>query len=139
MGRKYLLNMKTLLGIDYGAKKIGLAIAPKNSSLAVPFCVLREKNETTAISELKKICEEEDVEKIIIGIPESFWTGEKSERQVKPVREFIKKLEQSTSLPIEEINERLSSKEAQRLLVGQPKDMEDAVAAMIILQSYLDR
>ncbi len=131
--------MKTLLGIDYGAKKIGLAIAPCDSSLAVPFRVLREKNEAEAILELVKVCQEENVEKIIIGLPESFWVGEKSEEQTKPVREFVNKLKKHVSLPFYEVNERLSSKSAQRLLQGQPKDMEDAVAAMIILQSYLDQ
>lgn len=131
--------MKTLLGIDYGKRKIGLAIAPIPGNLAVPFRVLRVESDEEAIEELKKICEEESVEKIIIGIPESVWAGKKSQEFSKGVRQFAQKLSHNVSLPTEEVNERSSSKEAERLLLGEPKDMADAVAAMIILQSYLDR
>ena len=140
--------MSSILGIDYGRSKIGLAIAPVGGSAAVPFKVLRPRTASEAFEAIFAACAEEEVEEVVVGIPKSMMSQEelerdpraqaKNEEQTEAVRDFIVKLQEKTLLPVHEQDERLSTHEAKKLLCGHPKDMEDAVAAMIILQSYLD-
>ncbi|HTK03446.1 MAG TPA: RuvX/YqgF family protein [Alphaproteobacteria bacterium] len=110
-----------ILGIDYGRAKVGLAIG--EGSLAEPWKVVKP-------SEVKKILEEENFEKIIVGVSE----GE----MAKESKEFAKKLGAET------FDETLSSQDAQRLSIEsgmnrkKRKNMEDAFAASVMLQNYLD-
>lgn len=117
-----------ILGIDYGESKIGLAVS--ESSLAYPLRVLRIKEGDDPIKKIKDIAEEEGIDKIVVGISEGV-TGEKS-------KEFAEKLGAET------FDETLTTQSAQELSreAGikrkKRKDMEDAYAASIILQNYLD-
>ena len=117
------------LGIDFGFKNIGLAIA--EGSLAEPFGIV--KNE----KQIKRICENLGIEKIVIGISE--------EKMARKTRNFGEKLKRATGLPVEYQDETLTSEEAKKLMVkiGKPKKKRqkqaDAIAAALILQSYLDQ
>lgn len=117
------------LGIDYGLKKIGLAIS--EGFLVEPFGVFKNKKQ------LIKICEEQEIKKIIIGISEG--------KMAEKTRDFGSQLASRTGLPIEYQDETLTSEEAKKLMVkiGKPKKkrqkQEDAVAAALILQTYLDQ
>ena len=123
-----------ILGIDYGDKKIGLAIA--NGPLADPLKVLHYKKIQTAIKEIAKITREEKIEKIIIGIS----SGQIAYKSKK----FASILEQETNLPVELVDETLSTQDAQNMAIQsgmkkkKRKALEDAFAATLILQSYLD-
>ncbi len=138
-----------ILGIDYGKRKIGLAIAPQNGTVAVPYAILRVENDTDALEKIKKVLEDENVVKIVVGFPISFLTEDelnknaklrdRSESWLQEIQYFIKKLQKETRIPIEIFDERMSTKEAQKLLRGENVKDDDAVAAMIILQSYLDK
>ncbi len=89
-----------------------------------------------ATKKIAEICEKEKIEKIIVGISE----GE----MAKKTKEFVKKLQESVFLPIEEFDETLSTMDAQRLAIEsgmsriKRKKMEDAMAASVMLQNYLD-
>ncbi|MEK7653216.1 MAG: Holliday junction resolvase RuvX [Patescibacteria group bacterium] len=122
-----------LLGMDYGKSKVGLALGDTESRVATPFKILKNKNKDFLFKELKKICDEEGIEKIIVGLPIN--SQAHSPEQVDITQDFICRLEESLNINIEIQDEQLTTRYAKRL---SPKGDEDAVAAMIILQSYLD-
>lgn len=121
-----------VLGIDYGLKKIGMALA--EAGLAEPLSVVN--NQVSVINKITKICQNYSIEKIVVGLPEG--------KIATKAKEFGKKLSSSTSLPVVFQDETLTSKEAiAKMIEGgrgrkRRKEREDAVAAAIILQSYLD-
>lgn len=121
--------MSKLLGIDYGQSKIGLAIADTETKTAVPFEVMRLKD--SKILRLKEMIISEEIEKIVVGLP--LGMDGKETAQTKEVKEFIENLKSTINIEIVTEDERLTTAQAKK----QGKD--DAVAAMYILQSYLDR
>lgn len=123
-----------LLGIDYGDSKVGLAIGDTESCMSLPYEILKGQSWTNLFEELKKIIKSERIEKIIIGLPID--PKGKESMQAERVRVFIKKLEEEISIPVEVLDERYSTQEAQKLSPGR---QEDDVAAMLILQNYLDK
>jgi putative Holliday junction resolvase len=129
------------LGIDYGTKRIGIALSDESGSLARPVAVL--KNMTGFLDELEGIIAKEGVEAIVVGTSE----GNKVQRDID---ELIGQLTLTTMLPIETMNEAFSSMEAhgkkgkestsarQGKAPSKPADL-DARAAAVILQRYLDK
>jgi len=121
-----------ILAIDYGLKKIGLAFS--ETGLAEPLLVIR--NQLSVVSKISNLCQKYKIEKIVIGLPE----GKIATR----VKEFGKKLFSFTELPVVFQDETLTSKEAIAKMIeagrGRKKrqEKEDAIAAAIILQTYLD-
>lgn len=119
------------LGIDYGLKKIGLAVA--EGKLAEPLTVLRVNTDEEAINKIKLLGK---FDKVIVGISEG--------RTAQTTKLFVEKLQNQLSIPIEVFDETLSTHEAQELSrqTGmnrkKRKNMEDAFAATIMLQNYLD-
>lgn len=123
------------LGIDYGEKKIGLAIADSETKIATPFKILN--NPKDILAKISEICQEENIEKVIVGMPISL-KGTLS-NQTKSVLNFVNKLKNELYLDVVEQDEKLTSMYAQRLLRGtKAKHLDDDVAAMLILQSWLD-
>ena len=129
-----------ILSIDYGEKRIGLAVCDKKEVLASRFLTLENKSLEKSIEEIKKIILEENVKKIVVGIPIGF--KNKSE-QTKIIEKFIGKLEKNISIPIIKINEIFTSKMAKKNLreagVKDVKKVIDQEAARIILESYLEK
>lgn len=118
------------LGIDWGEKRIGLAIADNSAKLAVPYGVV------FSIQEVIKVINEESADIILVGKPISM-SG--SETLSSAYNNFINGLKNNLKIEVELVDERLSSKAADSLM-GSKKEKapRDAIAAMIILQSYLD-
>lgn len=125
-----------ILGIDYGEKRIGLAVAQSEMKIATPFGVLENKSVDFVIAEIKKICEAEEVGEIVVGLPISL-SGELGP-QAKEVLQFVKFLEVNLKISVKTEDERLTSAMVDKLAEEQ-KVERDAVAAMLILQSYLDK
>lgn len=125
-----------LLGIDYGEKRIGLALADYETKIATPYKVLENKSDDFIIGELKKICKEERIGEIVVGLPISL--KGKAGSQAKKVLQFLKLLKRKLRLPVKTEDERLTSAMVNKLAKKQ-KVERDAVAAMLILQSYLER
>lgn len=126
-----------LIAIDYGEKRIGIAKGSNETKMALPFCIIDNKNNEYTISEIQKIIKEEDIQKIIIGVPLNLH-GDDTD-QTNSVYAFIKILKNSTNLPVEYFDERLTSREANNLFNDGTKRRIDDVAAMIMLQNYLDK
>jgi putative Holliday junction resolvase len=120
------------LGIDYGTVRIGLALGDSETKIAMPFAVVG------SIEEIIKIIEDEQIDELVVGSPLTM--RNEAGNMKNEVDRFIKILESKTKLPIKIIDERLSSKGADAL-VGNKKTKadRDAIAAMIILQSYFDK
>jgi len=123
-----------ILGIDYGRRKIGLAIA--EGPLAEPLRVIRYKDTEKLSGEIIKIIEKENVEKVVIGVSEGAM-GEES-------KNFSINFGKMLNIPVETFDETLSTQDAQMLSreagIHQKKrhQMEDAYAACVMLQNYLD-
>jgi putative Holliday junction resolvase len=127
-----------LLGIDYGKRKIGLAFGDTETKIAVPLEVIWKQGDE-AIRDIVSILKKEDMEGIVIGIPSAVG-NHPNEKQIAIVRAFVDKLKKFTDLPIEEEDESFTTAESRRLMNEEGAEAEeDALAAMIILQSYLNR
>lgn len=145
--KNFNLATKQILGIDYGRKKIGLALADESLGLAFPYKVIENKGLKFVISCLKEICRKEKVIKIIIGMPyslgiESEITDFKKDDWFSEVKKFVKLLEEQFKLPVIIEDERLSTKIIQSLQKSFKAKIdapEDAVSAAVILQNYLDK
>ena len=124
-------RIKTYLGIDWGGKRIGLSIGNSSTRLASPFQVVED------LEEILSIISYEEIDEIVIGKPLKMYdvTSDLDSAYI----EFVDNLERNVKIPIIKIDERLTSKQADSL-PGEKKTKapRDAVAAMLILQSYLD-
>ena len=126
--------MDKFLGIDYGKKKVGLAIS--FGFLATPFQVLKYKNFEILFTKLKAIAEKHKIKKIIVGVSE----GESE----AGAREFGNKISSKLNIPVVFVDETLTTLDAQKMALEanikskKRKGMEDAFAATLILQKYLD-
>ncbi len=119
------------LGVDFGLRRIGLAVS--EGSFATPLEVLHIKNKKDALQKIQQVVEKEEINEIVMGLPES---GIRSE-----VLKFANKLKLIASVKIAE--ETLTSHNAKRQMIetglGKKKRMEeDAYSAALILQDYLD-
>lgn len=121
------------MGIDYGEKRIGVALSDEGREFAFAHSVV-ENNKNT-IKKIKKICGENKVFKIVLG--ESFDYRGQPNPIMKKIEPFKKLLEKETSLPVVYQSETLTTQEAER---EQGKiEKIDASAAALILRSYIER
>ena len=147
---------RSILAIDYGRSRIGLAIADDDSALARPFDTLKRINRNEDMRRLREIAHEHRVGQIVVGLPLRL-DGTRGE-MAEEVTRFAMRVRKQISLPVELVDERLTSWEAERLLeeqagrtlrhtsAGEKKHQSkharatvDAVAAAVILKEYLDR
>jgi len=125
------------LGIDYGEKRVGLATGNDETKIASPFLILENKGQDFLLEEIKNICEKENVEKIVVGMPLTM-ASEKGP-QAKEISRFVNFLKNNLNTPVETEDERLTSAMVDALMAESGVKDRDAVAAMIILQSFFDR
>lgn len=121
-----------ILGIDYGSKRVGLAISDESHTLARELDIWSPSEFWKKINSLAA---KEEVGRIIIGLPLNMSGGQTE--STRRVQEFCDKLEEQLLIPIEYMDERLSSVMAGKLPGG--KKNIDSLAAQIILQNYLDK
>jgi len=123
-----------ILGIDYGRAKVGIALGINGFS--EPLNVIRYKDIKILSDRIKLIIEKEKIEKIVVGISEG--------QMAQETKEFVKAIQPFIQSTIILSDETLSSQDAQRMSreagIGRTKrrEMEDAYAASIMLQGYLD-
>ena len=134
--------MSYWLGIDFGEKRVGVALADDTTRVATPFETLRFRGRSQLLSELQKIVSEYGVSRIVVGLPLNL-KGEKgpaAEKVFGHVEWFKKQLAAEWFF----WDERMSTKEVERLMIdsgvgpGKRKAVRDGLAAQRILQSYLD-
>lgn len=135
------------LGIDFGSKRIGLAVSDEGSKMAFPFSVL--PNDKNLLNEAEKIIKDEKIECIVMGESKNF--KDEPNKIMEKIEEFKKELEEKTKLKVYFEPEFLTSIQAEQIQhrrrgsVSRPQrrepknEMHDASAAAIILQSFLDK
>jgi putative Holliday junction resolvase len=130
---------RTLLGIDYGTRRIGLACGDRDRRLAFAVGTHEEGRDGSILVRLRGLIDERGIDTIVVGLPRRAdgAEGEIADR----ARRFAQRLEAEFQLPCILWDERYSSQEADRWLApgrSRDKGQRDALAAEIILQSYLD-
>jgi len=119
------------LGVDWGEKRIGLAIGEDEVKLASPFKIASD------FQELVKIIKNEEIEVVVIGVPYSI--SDVTHKLPQRFSDFLASLKKAIDIPIKEVDERLSSKAGDaRIGDKKTKASRDEIAAMEILQSYFD-
>ena len=130
------------LGLDYGTKTVGLAISDRTGFLASNHGVIRYQEKEEIFKELEIIVSEEKIEAFVLGYPKNM--NNTCGKRVEETLVLKQELEEKFGLPVFLMDERLSTTEAEKvLLLGDTsrkkrKKVIDSVAATIILQTYLD-
>jgi putative Holliday junction resolvase len=137
------MNSGRILAIDYGERRIGLALSDPMRIIASGLTTLDVRGESEAVQKIKILVQEHDVQEIVLGNPLEKSGNEGSKTQ--KVRAFAEKLKKEISTPITFWDERLSSVTAQKLLIEteskkkrRTKEKIDELAAVVILRHYLD-
>lgn len=132
-----------IMSVDYGDARTGVAFCDAKEILASPYCVVNEKYKPKLVDKLAVIAADKKAEKIIIGLPVNM-DGTYGFR-CDECREFGDMLKQKTGIDVEYQDERLTTVIAHGYLNDnnvrgkKRKETVDAVSAVIILQSYLDK
>ena len=130
----YMKNLsKKILGVDFGTKKIGIAISGGDGNFALPKLVI--DNNKSLLENIEEIIKKEKISEIVIG--ESINYKGQENPVMKDIKNFAGVLEEKFSLPINFEPEFLTSHQA-KSIQGEDK-MTDASAAALILQSFLDK
>ena len=131
------------LGLDLGSRTLGVSVSDKNGIIASSYTVIHHNEEyDSLIEKVVSLVDELKIEAIVLGFPKNMndTIGPKGELSL----EFQKKLEENLSIPVYLQDERLTTKSATDLLIQgnvsrkKRKQVVDALAATIILQTYLD-
>lgn len=128
--------MFRILAVDWGEKRIGFALSDKSQRIAYPLKTIENQGLEVVISMIKKICQENKVEKIILGLP--LGLDGKETKQAERVKRIKEILNEQIDLPIIFEDERLTSKMGKQFKLNKKKNI-DQIAAQILLQGYLDR
>lgn len=131
------------LGMDLGTKTLGLAVSDKLGIISNPYKTLRYNDIDELVKEVNNLIKELNIEILVLGYPKNMnnTLGEAIER----TEIFKEKLESVSNMEINLVDERLSTVEAERVLIGadmrrnKRKEVIDSVAASIILDTYLKR
>ena len=131
-----------LLGLDLGEKRVGVAFVPAGTTIAFPVKTVQVKGREQVLAEIQKLVLEHKVEKIVVGFPMTLKgeIGIAAQKRIQEVEWYQSRLK----VPMVLWDERLSSKEAERVLLDadvsreKRREVIDQLAAQRILQNYLD-
>jgi putative holliday junction resolvase len=151
------VERQSILAVDYGRARIGLALADLETHMPQPLSTMERINRNEDMRRLRELVRERGVKRIVVGLPLRL-DGTHSE-MAEEVERFAQRVRKQIGVPVELVDERLTSWEAERLLEEvqgrfihdekltgrkkrnnvQAKMSVDAVAAAVILKEYLDR
>jgi len=129
------------LGIDFGAKRIGLSICDPAERLVSPLETIDRRDDLQSVRRIAKVVADEGVGAIVVGLPINMDDSEGP--QVQRVRQFAELLAQHVKLPLHFQNEQLSSFAADQRLAARDltkagnRRRQDAIAAAVILEDFL--
>ena len=133
--------MKRIMGVDYGDARTGIAVSDLLCSIVGSTAVIHSRNAEKTIAQIQEMVVKMDVGEIVLGLPKNM-NGTEGPR-AELCREFGRKLEEATGLPVHLWDERRTTVEAHNILSAhnyhgkKRKDTVDAVAASLILEGYL--
>lgn len=131
-----------IIGLDYGEARIGVAVSDMLGTIANPLDTICEHDREKQLEKVIAVIEREKAEKIVVGLPKRM-DGTMGHR-AEYTKEFAEELSSRCNLPLVMWDERLSSSEAHRMLETggvsgkKRKTKVDKIAAVLILQTYLD-
>ena len=151
------MERRFILGVDYGRSRIGLALADTETRMARPLSTIERINRNEDMRRLRELVRKHGVRQIVMGLPLRL-DGTRGEMAEEAER-FAQRVRKQMGVPVELVDERLTSWEAERLLEevqgtfirhekltgsNKPQNVQakmtvDAVAAAVILKEYLDR
>lgn len=131
-----------ILGIDFGEKRIGLALSDPLGFTAQGLETVLRQNKAQVLKDLKTLCQERQVSEVVIGLPINMdgTIGPKA----KEILELVPKMEKEFAVPVKTWDERLTSRQAGRLMIDEglsrqkQRAQSDRLAATLILQGYLE-
>jgi len=135
--------MRRKIGLDIGEKRIGVAISDALGMMAHPLTTIAWKNLPALIISLQDLIRDNDADGLIVGIPLTM-KGSAS-KKTEEIQEISQALKKELDVPVIEIDERLTTKMAERDLhmmnkkPSKNRNMIDQIAAVYILQTYLDK
>ncbi len=129
--------MQTLLGFDFGKQRIGIAVGQSITGTATALCTISSRNGKPDWNSISDLVDHWQPDALVVGLP---LHDDGSDSGIsKAVRKFIRQLDEQYKLPVHTMDERLSSHAAkQHMKQSTSKQQIDAVAAMIILQNWLE-
>lgn len=131
------------LGLDYGAKTLGVSISDETATIASTLKTIRYNDDSELLNELGIIIKEFNIKEVVLGLPLNM-NGTTSVRGAETYS-FKTKIEKKLHVKVHLQDERLSTVEAEKLLIGSHirrnnrKKVIDSMAAVIILQTFLDK
>ena len=137
------MTIQTVLGFDYGTRRIGVATGQTITASATPLTTLNSINQKPDWSAIGQLIEQWKPDALIVGLP-TYLDGTRSEMTEKALK-FSRQLEGRYNLTVYTVNESLSSYEAEKEIqqhkkIGQHNKQEiDKMAAAIIVQSWLEQ
>ena len=130
------------MGLDIGDRRIGVALSDEQEIMAIPLTILERSDEEADYKAIAELARHHNVHRIVVGLPRSL-DGSLGP-QARKVQAFYQKLASLVDIPVVTWDERLSTVETDRILREtkvkhkKRKQRRDAIAASIILQTYLD-
>ena len=131
-----------ILALDHGTKRIGIAVSDELKVIAQPLEFVPAEPFAGFLARLKEIIRDKEAEMILVGMPRNM-DGSYGAAALK-VQEFVAAVRKAVTVPIQMLDERLTSAQANRFLIqgnvrrDKRKEKVDKTAAAILLQSYLD-
>lgn len=131
------------MAIDLGERRVGVAVSDALGWMAHPLCVLKPRGPRQLIHEIRRLAQDQGVSRLVVGLPVNMDGSEGPRAQA--AREFGEALSQAAGLPVEWVDERLSTRAAHAVLLESDtrqktrKAKIDQVAAALILESWLTR
>ncbi|MCS6902806.1 MAG: Holliday junction resolvase RuvX [Candidatus Bipolaricaulota bacterium] len=134
--------MSRILGIDVGERRLGLALSDETHTIASPYSVYERSSMESDLDYLKELITSQKISEIVLGFPINM-DGSVGP-QAQAILEFKKTLEERFNISVHLFDERLTTDEAERVLLSadvgrrRRKRVRDALAAVLILQGYLE-
>lgn len=131
-----------ILAVDPGSKRVGLALSDPSGTIAQPLATVQAEPHETLVKRLADIAREKEAERIVVGLPRRMDGSYGPE--AKSARELASQLRKESRLPIDLVDERLTTVAAERSLLegnvrrAARRESVDRVAATLLLQSFLD-
>lgn len=131
-----------ILALDYGTRKVGVALTDALQITAAPYLTIRYESRTDLMRQIQDIIEDREIVEIVVGVPIGL-SGEDT-KFTTHVREFITELKAAVTQPVHNVDERFTSADAKASLIqmgiktGHNKEKVDAMAAAHLLRYYLD-
>lgn len=130
------------LGLDYGSRRIGVAVSDPTGTIATPLTTVQNTGPTAVNAALRRVVAETGAVGVVIGLPVR--TGGDEGPEAAAAREFAARLEAALALPVRLWDERLTTAGAERTLIEggvrreRRRELRDRIAAQMMLQSFLD-